>query len=71
MFLLVSVMFMRDDDFSDKLHRNANFSGFTPLHYAVLGDSLECIRLLVNAGEFVKGFDQCPTNNLSMECKSF
>lgn len=44
------VMFMRDDDFSDRLHRNANFSGFTPLHYAVLGDSLACIRLLVNAG---------------------
>jgi len=49
---------MRDDDFSDRLHRNANFSGFTPLHYAVLGDSLECIRLLVNAGEFLKGFHQ-------------
>ena len=49
-------MFMRDDDFSDRLRRNANFSGFTPLHYAVLGGSLECIRLLVNAGEFVKVF---------------
>ena len=47
---------MRDEDFSDRLHRNANFIGFTPLHYAALGDSLECIRLLVNAGEFVKGF---------------
>ena len=52
-------MFMRDDDFSDRLHRNANFSGFTPLHYAVLGDSFECIRLLVNAGEFLTGFHLC------------
>ena len=51
----VSVIFMRDDDFSDRLHRNANFCGFTPLHYAALADSLECIRLLVNAGEFPKG----------------
>ncbi|PFX22654.1 Caseinolytic peptidase B protein-like [Stylophora pistillata] len=44
------VIFMRDDDFSDKLHRGANFSGFTPLHYAALGDSLECVQLLLNAG---------------------
>ena len=58
-------MFMRDDDFSDKLHRNANFSGFTPLHYAVLGDSLECIRLLVNAGEFLTGFHLC---NFLLNC---
>ena len=45
---------MRDDDFSERLHRSADFSGFTPLHYAALADSLECIRLLVNAGEPVK-----------------
>ncbi|XP_058970619.2 mitochondrial disaggregase-like [Pocillopora verrucosa] len=44
------VILMRDDDFSDRLHRSANFSGFTPLHYAALGDSLECVQLLVNAG---------------------
>ncbi|KAL9973514.1 hypothetical protein ACROYT_G019983 [Oculina patagonica] len=44
------VIFMRDDDFSDRLHRNANFSGFTPLHYAALADNLECIHLLLNAG---------------------
>ena len=54
------MIFMRDDDFSDRLHKNANFSGFTPLHYAALGDSLECIRLLVNAGEFAKGFHEFP-----------
>lgn len=42
---------MRDDDFSERLHRSANFSGFTPLHYAALADSLECVRLLVDAGE--------------------
>ena len=47
---------MRDDDFSDRLHRSANFSGFTPLHYAALGDSLECVQLLVNAGNFFELF---------------
>lgn len=51
LFDLFSVIFMRDDDFSDRLHRSANFTGFTPLHYAVLADSLECVRILVNAGE--------------------
>ncbi|KAM7443876.1 hypothetical protein ABFA07_007448 [Porites harrisoni] len=44
------VIFIRDDDFSERLHRSANFSGFTPLHYAALADSLECVHLLVDAG---------------------
>ena len=47
---------MRDDDFSDRLHCSANFSGFTPLHYAALGDSLECVQLLVNAGNVFELF---------------
>ena len=50
------MILMRDDDFSDRLHRSANFSGFTPLHYAALGDSLECVQLLVNAGNFFELF---------------
>jgi len=51
---LYAVIFIRDDDFSERLHRSANFSGFTPLHYAALADSLECVHLLVDAGKFVK-----------------
>ena len=50
------MILMRDDDFSDRLHRSANFSGFTPLHYAALGDSLECVQLLVNAGNVFELF---------------
>ena len=50
------MILMRDDDFSDRLHRSANFSGFTPLHYAALGDSLECVQLLVNAGNVFEVF---------------
>ena len=49
-----SVIFIRDDDFSERLNRSANFSGFTPLHYAALADSLECVRLLADAGECVE-----------------
>ncbi|XP_068718120.1 mitochondrial disaggregase-like [Montipora capricornis] len=44
------VIFMREDDFSDKLHQRANFNGFTPLHYAALADSRECVRCLIDAG---------------------
>ena len=45
---------MRDDEFSGRLNRSANFSGFTPLHYAALADSLECVQRLVDAGEPVR-----------------
>lgn len=45
---------MRDDNFSGRLSRGANFTGFTPLHYAALADSLECVRLLVEAGESIE-----------------
>ena len=41
---------MREDDFSDRLNQRANFSGFTPLHYAALSDSHECVRRLIDAG---------------------
>ncbi|XP_015758771.1 PREDICTED: caseinolytic peptidase B protein homolog [Acropora digitifera] len=44
------VIFMREDDFSDRLNQRANFSGFTPLHYAALSDSHECVRRLIDAG---------------------
>lgn len=57
MFLLVLVMFIRDDDFSDRFYRNVNFSGFIFFYYVVFGDSFVCIRFFVNVGEFVKGFD--------------
>ncbi|KAK2567871.1 Caseinolytic peptidase B protein-like protein [Acropora cervicornis] len=45
-----TVIFMREDDFSDRLNQRANFSGFTPLHYAALSDSHECVRRLIDAG---------------------
>ena len=41
---------MRDDEFSSRLSKNANFAGFTPLHYAALSDDFECIKLLLDAG---------------------
>ncbi|KAK3754788.1 hypothetical protein QZH41_012786 [Actinostola sp. cb2023] len=44
------VIMERENNFSDKLSKGANFSGFTPLHYAALSDSLECVLLLLNSG---------------------
>ena len=44
---------MREDDFSDRLNQRANFSGFTPLHYAALSDSHECVRRLIDAGKLL------------------
>lgn len=40
----------RQGEFSDKLNNNANFKGFTALHYAVLADSMECVKILLEAG---------------------
>ena len=44
------VLMEREDSFSSSLSRNADFSGFTPLHYAALSDDFECIKLLLEAG---------------------
>ena len=43
-------MIQREDEFSEKLNKGANFSGFTPLHYAALTNSYECVLLLLKAG---------------------
>ena len=53
LFFFFSVIFMREDDFSDRLNQRANFSGFTPLHYAALSDSHECVRRLIDAGKLL------------------
>uniref|UniRef100_A0A6P8IHM2 Caseinolytic peptidase B protein homolog n=1 Tax=Actinia tenebrosa TaxID=6105 RepID=A0A6P8IHM2_ACTTE len=44
------VILERENTFSERLNKGANFSGFTPLHYAALADSYECVQLLLNAG---------------------
>ncbi len=46
----LQVLFEREEDFSNKLNSRATFKGFTPLHYAVLTDSLELVKLLLDAG---------------------
>ena len=43
-------MYEREDEFSDRLNTRATFKGFTSLHYAVLTDDLDIIRLLLNNG---------------------
>ena len=46
----LDVMVTREEEFSDKLNLRANFRGCTPLHYAVLADDRDIVRLLLDAG---------------------
>jgi len=46
----LQVLVAREEEFSDRLNSRATFKGFTPLHYAVLTDSLELVGLLLEAG---------------------
>lgn len=41
---------IRDEDFSSRLNNSATFLGFTALHYAVLIDDLEMVKLLLESG---------------------
>ena len=45
------VLVTREDEFSDRLNSRANFKGCTSLHYAVLADDNEIVRLLLNHGK--------------------
>lgn len=47
---LMEVLVAREDEFCDRLSKNADFSGFTSLHYAALSDDYECLKLLLEAG---------------------
>ncbi|XP_069695264.1 mitochondrial disaggregase-like [Periplaneta americana] len=46
----VSVLLTREDEFSSRLSRHATFRGFTPLHYAVLMDDINIVRILLERG---------------------
>lgn len=41
---------IRDEDFSNRLNNSATFLGFTALHYAVLADNGEVVKLLLENG---------------------
>lgn len=49
-------MMIRENEFSHRLNKSANFSGFTPLHYASLIDSYEGVKLLLSKGQ-LNNFD--------------
>ncbi|XP_017754725.1 PREDICTED: caseinolytic peptidase B protein homolog [Eufriesea mexicana] len=46
----LEVLLQREEEFCDHLNSRATFKGFTPLHYAVLADSKECVQILLEAG---------------------
>ncbi|XP_022904818.1 mitochondrial disaggregase-like [Onthophagus taurus] len=46
----IEVLMSRDEEFSGKLNNRATFLGFTALHYAVLSDQTEIVRMLLMNG---------------------
>ena len=41
---------MRDREFSSKVNHHVSYSGFTPLHYAVVLDNEELVQYLLENG---------------------
>lgn len=41
---------IREEEFSSSLSHKATFRGFTALHYAVLADNYDVVKLLLDAG---------------------
>ncbi|XP_072170827.1 mitochondrial disaggregase-like [Diadema setosum] len=46
----IQVLYDREDDFSDRLNNRASFRGCTALHYAVLSNDINIVRILLEAG---------------------
>lgn len=44
------MLYEREDEFSDRLNSRATFKGFTSLHYAVLTDDVNLIKVLLDHG---------------------
>ncbi len=49
-FCFVTVLYQREDEFCDRLNNRATFKGFTALHYAVLRDDYNLIKILLESG---------------------
>ncbi|KAK7476736.1 hypothetical protein BaRGS_00032029 [Batillaria attramentaria] len=46
----LQVMITREEEFSNRLSNKANFRDCTALHYAVLADDVECVKILLQKG---------------------
>ena len=50
LLVLLAVLVTREDEFCDRLNAKASFRGCTSLHYAVLMDNEQIVRMLLEAG---------------------
>ena len=74
MFCDILVSHVRDMEFCSYIDHYQSYSGFTPLHYAVIADNIEVVRYLLEQGadpsiENNRGFlpEDYTTNEAIME----
>ncbi len=49
-FVFLTVSHLRDMEFCSYIDHYQSYSGFTPLHYAVIADNLEMVKYLLENG---------------------
>ncbi|XP_057314855.1 caseinolytic peptidase B protein homolog [Hydractinia symbiolongicarpus] len=47
---VIEVLQIREQCFGERISKNSDFTGFTPLHYAALTDDFEIIKVLLDGG---------------------
>ena len=51
--ILVTVAMVRDRDFSSRINQFVSYSGFTPLHYAVVLEDHSMVKYLLEKGIYL------------------
>ena len=76
---LFLVAHMRDTEFCSFINHYVSYSGFTPLHYAILGDDKDIVKLLLDHGadptlENNRGYtpsDYCTNEEIKLLLKDY